>query len=190
MRDDPGQKIACCATARREPRPHTAQIIMMDIRPTKASLTTMNKVSIGLCTIGVASAAAPLCTTTPDVLDADLALKICIGLFGVFFLQFLLVPWFFLQRNFKDDISLEVRADRYQYIAFFMRLMSVFGFTFLYLVYTLDNATIYPVLCAVVAVVGVMGPIKAELIFNTEAEHIVASVAFLTMGTVLCLATI
>ena len=48
----------------------------------------MNKVSIGLCTIGVASAAAPLCTTTPDVLDADLALKICIA-FRRLLLQFL-----------------------------------------------------------------------------------------------------
>ena len=95
-----------------------------------------------------------------------------------------------MTENFLHPPEPRIAGEGHLFVCFFMRLFATLGAFWLYLVYTLDAATMYPVLCAFVGACGFMGPVTAELLFHTTVKHIVPHVAFFIMGTVCLLAAI
>ena len=124
-----------------------------------------------------------------SLLDQALSLKIVCGLLAVFFMQFLLVPGFFLYENFADPPAEQVRGENYSLVIFFMRLFGLLGVVFLWLVLTTPIDSAYGKVCTLVALVAFMGPAKADLIFPMTAKHVVAPVMMLIMGALLLAAS-
>ena len=132
----------------------------------RTSFNGVQKVCLGISCTAMLLAAAPLLMEGAPggtYIDVALVSKILCGLLSVFFLQFLLVPGFFLNENFAYPPAAHVFAENYSLVCFFMRLLGMIGGFMLYLVYTSPPEKMYPVLCAFTFLCAFMGPIKAEL---------------------------
>ena len=97
------------------------------------------------------------------------------------------MPGFFLDENFVAPPDARIRGENHTLVVFFMRLFGMLGGFFLYIIYTSDPATMYPLLCAFTALTAFIGPIKAELQFHMTPKHVIAVIVFLAMGVVLFL---